>query len=40
MPTIYLSKELYDKMIKLGKEPSQFVNTVTEEALKKLEREK
>ena len=35
MPTIYLRKDIYDEIIKRGKDPTRFVNSVTEGALKK-----
>lgn len=41
MPTIYLSKENYDAIIKSGKDPNTFVNNAVAEKLKKeSEREK
>jgi len=36
MPQIYLRKELYDKIVKLGKDPSKFVNDHVEIALEEL----
>jgi len=34
---IYLRKESYLKLIRLGKDPGEFVNKVVEEAIKDLE---
>lgn len=36
MPVIYLSKALYDKLIELGEDPGEFVETAAVAALKKL----
>ncbi len=35
MPTIYLSKELYDELIKRGKNVTEFIDKAVKEALKK-----
>ena len=37
MPTIYLRKDLFDTIVKMGKEVNSFVNKVVEEALKQKE---
>jgi len=37
MPMVYLKKELYDELVKLGKDPAKFVNELVE---KKLEAKK
>jgi predicted CopG family antitoxin len=34
MPTIYLRKDLYDKIVSMGKEVNSFVNKLVEENLK------
>lgn len=34
---VYIREELYNKMIRLGLEPKEFVNKAIEEALKKLD---
>ena len=36
MPVIYLSKGLYDELIKLGEDPGEFVEMAAVAALKKL----
>jgi len=33
MPTVYLRKDLYDKIVGMGKEVNSFVNKVVEETL-------
>jgi len=40
MPTIYLSKELYDELVKRGKDVTQFIDEAVKEALKKEKEEK
>ena len=35
MPSIYLSKELYDKLVKLDRNVNEFVDRAVAEALKK-----
>ncbi len=40
MPTIYLRKDLFDMIVKMGKEVNSFVHKVVEEALKQKEAEK
>ncbi|OIP28171.1 MAG: hypothetical protein COT13_00370 [Chloroflexi bacterium CG08_land_8_20_14_0_20_45_12] len=37
MPTIYLRKDLFDKIVSMGKEVNSFVNKVVEETLKQTE---
>lgn len=39
MPTIYLRKDLFDKIIGMGKEVNSFVNKVVEETLKQRDEE-
>jgi len=39
MPTIYLSKELYDELIKRGKNVTEFIDKAVTEALKKEQKE-
>jgi len=38
MPLIYLSKELYDQLVRMHKEPSEFVNKAVSEKLRKRKR--
>ena len=38
MPTIYLSKDLYDEMVKRGENVAEFVDKAVKEALKKKEK--
>lgn len=38
MPTIYLSKELYDEIIKRNQDVTEFVDKAVKEALKKKEK--
>ena len=33
MPMIYLKNDLYDRLIKSGKKPAEFVNNAVEKAL-------
>ena len=33
MPTIYLEKDLYDSIVRMGKEPSAFVNETVRKAV-------
>ena len=40
MPTIYLSKKLYDELVSRGKDINEFVDKTVTEALKKEEKEK
>ncbi len=35
VPTIYIKKELYDAIVKMGDDVSEYVNRVVEESLKK-----
>ncbi|MDD5510433.1 MAG: hypothetical protein PHI12_06470 [Dehalococcoidales bacterium] len=35
MPTIYLRKDIYDELVKSGKDPNTYVNNTVEAALKK-----
>jgi len=37
MPTIYLSKDLYDEIVKRGEDVAEFVNKAVKEALEKKE---
>lgn len=37
MPNIYVEKESYDKIIRLGHEPSKFVNDAVKEKLERVE---
>jgi len=35
MPQIYISKEIYDNIVKLGKEPAEYIAEATKEKLSK-----
>lgn len=37
MPTIYLRKDLHDKIVSMGKEVNSFVNKLVEETLRQKE---
>jgi len=39
MPSLYLSKELYDEIVKLDKDVKEFVDKAVMEALKEEQRE-
>lgn len=39
MPQIYLRKELYDKIIRMGEKATQYVNKLVEERIEKIELE-
>ena len=38
MPTVYLRKDLYDRIVRMGNDPSSYVNKVVEKSLREGEK--